>query len=105
MYCLYVTFHVQPGHVEEFSKAAIEDASDSLLKEQGCFAFNVMKDAEKSNTFYLFEAYRDKDAFEQHVKTPHFSKFWNSVKDIVDKNIERKFSVSLFPEESRWHKP
>jgi len=77
---LIFQFHhyVKPEYVEVYKKAILENAQ-LTLPEEGVLRFDVFQDTEDPTHFSLLEIYRDMDARETHLKTPHFLKF----KDIV----------------------
>ena len=74
-FVIWVTFDVKPGAFEEFHRAALEDASDSVAKEEGCLEFNVLIPASGTNQLSLFEVYKSRAAFDTHCTMPHFHKF------------------------------
>lgn len=74
-FVIWVTFDVKPGTFDEFHKAALEDASDSVAKEEGCLEFNVLIPASGTNQISLFEVYKNRAAFDTHCTMPHFHKF------------------------------
>ena len=79
MYALLVQFDVLPEHRDALIQALIEDAHGSLQDEPGTLRFDVVQDGDNTNRFYLYEAYRDRAAFDSHLQGPHFMKAWNSI--------------------------
>jgi quinol monooxygenase YgiN len=66
---------LQPGALAVFLPVAAADARDSLAKEAGCIAFNVLI-PEGDERFVVFhEIYRDRAAFDLHLTQPHFHTF------------------------------
>ena len=74
-FVIWVTFEIKPGTFDEFHKAALEDAHDSVANEPGCLEFNVLLPASGTDRLSLFEVYTDRKAFETHCTMPHFHKF------------------------------
>jgi quinol monooxygenase YgiN len=66
---------LQPGVRAAFLRVAAADAGESLAKEAGCIAFNVLV-PEDDEIFVVFhEIYRDRAAFDLHLTQPHFHAF------------------------------
>ena len=104
MYCIQAKFALKPAHRDDFLKALLEDARDSLLKERDCFTFNVSTDEENPNIFYLFEAYRNK-GFETHKKTTHYMKFSKTIEESWYASVpEVRSGSSVFPVDTKWSK-
>ena len=68
---LFIKVEIKPDRVGDFLKAMKIDA-DGSNKEPGCIRFDVHKDAEKENVFYMYEIYKDLDALLAHRETDHF---------------------------------
>ncbi len=75
MYSIFVTIDVKPEHVEEFTQASFGDARGSVRDEPGCFRFDINQDQEIPSRFYLYEVYRDEEAFQAHLEAPHFKEW------------------------------
>lgn len=66
---------LHPDALAAFLPVAAADASDSLAKEAGCIAFNILI-PEDDETYVVFhEIYRDRAAFDLHLTQPHFHVF------------------------------
>jgi (4S)-4-hydroxy-5-phosphonooxypentane-2,3-dione isomerase len=104
MFALVATHKIQPQHREDFIKAIFDDAIGSIRNEVGCLRFDVMHDQTDPNTFYLFEAYVDKAAFEKHNTLPHFIKWRDAVKDWYVTPPTVQWCTPLFPSDTAWKK-
>ena len=62
---LIVTVLVAQGKEQEFQDFVNRDATESR-KEEGCIRFDVMRDKENQRKWYIYEIYRDAQAFEAH---------------------------------------
>ena len=69
---VFVKVEIKPDRVGDFLKAMKIDA-DGSNKEPGCIRFDVHKDAEKDNVFYMYESYKDSDAAQVHRETEHYA--------------------------------
>ena len=81
MYVVTVTFHLQPDHADAFAARVTRQAEDSVALEPDCHRFDVCRDPGEPAVYFLYELYRDADAFQAHLATPHFRAFDNEVRD------------------------
>lgn len=104
MLALLVTIHMKPEHREAFLDSMLDDARGSVNDEPGCFRFDVLQDDKDPNTIYLYEVYRDRAAFEEHVKAPHFIRWRDTVKDWYASPTQVVNCTTIFPPDSGWKK-
>ena len=64
MFALFVTVKIKPGHRDEFIEATMGDAIGSNNDEPGCLRFDVHASNDDPNTVYLYEVYKDREAWE-----------------------------------------
>ena len=74
-FVIWAVLDVKPETFDEFRKAALEDAADSVAKEKDCLQFNVLVPSGRRDRIALFEVYTSKEEFDVHMQTPHFKKF------------------------------
>jgi (4S)-4-hydroxy-5-phosphonooxypentane-2,3-dione isomerase len=87
-FVIWVVFGVKSGSFDELHQVALEDAKDSVGKEAGCLEFNVLVPTTGDDRLALFEVYKSKEAFLEHVDTPHCQKFLAvAEKATTDKNV------------------
>ncbi|WP_060509339.1 putative quinol monooxygenase [Pseudomonas sp. NBRC 111124] len=72
MYSLFIKTRVKPGCAEDFLAAMKVNAAASVATEPGCLVFDVSQDRIDPDVIYLYEIYRDDDAYEAHTQTAHF---------------------------------
>ena len=70
--------------VAEFREVMLRQARNSLANEDGCHRFDVCTDPENPRRFFLYELYRDADAFQVHLDSPHFRDFDARVRTWVE---------------------
>jgi autoinducer 2-degrading protein len=91
-----VTFKIMPEFREKFMSAMVQNASDSLKLEDGCTVFDVCSEPQSQDIF-LYEVYKDEDAFKAHLKASHFLAFDELTRPwVVDKRVsafDRVFSA------------
>jgi (4S)-4-hydroxy-5-phosphonooxypentane-2,3-dione isomerase len=91
---LVVEFRIKPGRRDDFLKLMKEHAAGSLAHSDGCLQFDVLvpkevqfdapKQEPDANRVFLYEVYRDEDAFQTHVKSPRVAKTRASYADMVE---------------------
>lgn len=72
MYSLFIKTRVKPGCTEDFLNAIKVNAAASVATEPGCLVFDVSQDRVDPELIYLYEIYRDDEAYEAHTQTAHF---------------------------------
>ncbi|MDP9393486.1 MAG: antibiotic biosynthesis monooxygenase [Actinomycetota bacterium] len=60
---------------QEQTAGAIEQACLSIvqevLQEDGCLTYHLLRDVEDDRVFAWFEQWRDEEAFQRHLSSPH----------------------------------
>ncbi len=101
MWIVHVQVHVKPEHVEEFRKATIENASNSV-KEAGIARFDVIQEVDDPTRFVLVEVYRDQDATVKHKETAHYHAWVEKVTSMLAEPRTRVAYNNVFPEDAGW---
>lgn len=84
MYVVTVVFKVKPDAKDEFHKLVLQQAKNSLEKEEACRRFDVCFDSRRPDTVFLYELYDDLAAFDHHRETEHFKTFGEAVKPLLE---------------------
>ncbi len=79
MLVVTVMFRIKPSHVVSFQTAVLNQAKNSLQKEQSCKQFEVLVSADDACTVFLYEVYTNQQGFDAHCKTEHFRAFSETV--------------------------
>ena len=74
-FVITVAFELHEGALHEFLPMIVEIASRSRTAEPGCECFDVLVPKEAVNQVFLYEIYKDKAAFDEHLRTQHFLDF------------------------------
>ena len=69
-----VTMKSKP-HLQQRLKQVVVDLTDKSRAEDGCIAYYWQQSLEDPNTFLLYMIWRDEDAFNRHVQSPHVKEF------------------------------
>lgn len=72
MQALIVSFHIKPEHVAAFEVAIADNARASRETEPGCRQFDVCRDPQNPQLFFLYELYDDDAAIAAHMQSAHF---------------------------------
>ena len=97
MYVVCVRVRVATGHEEAFIEATMENARNTR-QEPGNVRFDVLRQTADSARFFLYEAYRDEEAFKAHQQTPHYTAWRERVAPMMTEPRQGDRHVSLFPE-------
>ena len=85
MFVITVDFEIKNEYLDQFRIRVLQQAKDSLNKEEKCLIFDVCFDEKNSNKVFLYEIYQDKNAFDYHLKSDHYLSFDKDVKNWVTK--------------------
>jgi (4S)-4-hydroxy-5-phosphonooxypentane-2,3-dione isomerase len=99
MLVVHVHVHVKPECVEDFKKASLENAENSV-KEPGIARFDVAQSQEDPTRFVLVEVYKIPEAPAAHKETAHYQKWRDLVAPMM---AEQRYSVkytNLFPDDA-----
>lgn len=102
MLSIFVTINVMPEHVEAFKKASLGDSEGSVRDEPDCYRFDINQDEEIETKFYLYEVYKDEDAFQYHLTTPHFLAWKEVVEPWFVGELEIVRMKTIFPSDEGW---
>jgi quinol monooxygenase YgiN len=82
-YAIIVDFKLKPNTRSLFRRLVDANAMTSLGSEPGCRRFDVLEPKGEVDRVVLYEIYRDRSAFDDHLKTAHFAAFDAAVTGLV----------------------
>jgi quinol monooxygenase YgiN len=82
MITLHVTITVKPGCEAAFVDAATANHR-ATMTEPGAHRFDVLRDTERPEIFYLYEVYEDEAALEAHRASAHFAAWRDAIADLL----------------------
>lgn len=98
MYSIFVAINVKPEHRDSFIKESKAEARGAISGEPGLFQFQMLVNGTNPNRFYWFEIFRDVKAAEEHWETEVFKKWWHTVEDMIEGEIETICKMrTIFP--------
>jgi quinol monooxygenase YgiN len=70
---------VHAEHLGQYKSILKEEAEASVRLEPGVIAIFPMYQRESETEFRILEMYADRQAYESHLKTPHFQKYKSTI--------------------------
>ena len=101
MFIVHVFVHVKPDRIEDFKKATLENARNSVL-EPGIARFDVVQHLEDPTQFILVEVYRTPEDPARHKETAHYQTWRDTVEDMMAESRTSIKLTNLFPDEKGW---
>lgn len=101
MYIVHVHAHIKPECVEDFKKASIENAQNSI-KEAGVARFDVIQNLDDPTRFVLVEVYRSIEDSAKHKETAHYQKWRDAVASMMAEPRTGVKYNNIFPDEQNW---
>ena len=66
---------IHPNYLKEYKTILKEEAEDSVRLEAGVISIFPMYRRDKPTEIRILEIYASREAYESHLKTPHFQKY------------------------------
>jgi quinol monooxygenase YgiN len=101
MIVLHVYIHVKPECIEEFRRATVENARNSV-QEPGIARFDVLQQADDAARFVLVEVYRNAEAPAKHKATAHYQAWAAVAVDMMAAPRTRAAYTNIFPGDEGW---
>lgn len=74
---------IDPGALETYRAFLAEEIEASVALEEGVLSLNAVCLRDSPNRIRILEVYANRDAYEAHLKTPHFLKYKNETASMV----------------------
>jgi quinol monooxygenase YgiN len=74
-FVITVEFELHDGVMHHFMPLMVDNANRSRALEPGCDRFDVLVPTKGGNRVFLYEIYKDRAAFDAHLKSAHFLEF------------------------------
>lgn len=74
---------IDPAQMEAFKAAVTEGMQEAVRSEPGVFALYAVAKKDSPNTLVFFEIYASEEAYQTHLQSPHFRKFFETTKSMV----------------------
>jgi quinol monooxygenase YgiN len=87
---------IDSEQLEAYKAALKEEIEASLRLEPGVQTLYAMFEVENPTHLTILEIYADDEAYQAHIKSPHFAKYKNSTQAMVE-SLELVETVPLMP--------
>lgn len=101
MLIVHVHVQVKPACVEAFKAASLDNARLSV-QEPGIARFDVIQQADDPTRFVLVEVYRNDEAPAAHKETAHYTKWRDTVADMMTVPRQSTKYRNVFPDDAGW---
>ncbi|MER6157949.1 putative quinol monooxygenase [Streptomyces sp. NPDC001868] len=82
---LLAEFTAREGAEDEVTRLIVDYAKE-VREEEGNLAFDVYTKASHPRAFWIFEVYRDEDAFQAHLKAPYGGPFNTALGPLIEED-------------------
>ncbi len=96
MLVVFVYAHIKAEYIDEFKKATIDNASNSV-KEPGIVRFDVFQQADDPSRFTLVEMYKTEADPGRHRETAHYLRWKDTVAPMMVEPRTRIENSIVFP--------
>ena len=104
MLVVHVSVHVKADSVDDFKKATLANATQSL-QEPGIARFDVIQQQDDPTRFVLVEVYKTASAPAEHKETAHYQVWRDAVAPMMASPRSSSKYGALFPSDERWQTP
>ena len=82
---LLAEFTAREGAEDEVARLNV-DYARKVRDEDGNLAFDVYTKAASPRAYWIFEVYRDEDAFQEHLKAPYGGPFNTALAPLIEED-------------------
>ena len=101
MFIVHVHVHVKPNCVDQFRRATLENARNSI-EEPGVARFDVLQQPDEPTRFLLVEVYRQPEDANRHKETAHYQVWRDTVADMMAEPRSSVKYANIFPDDAGW---
>lgn len=87
---------IDSTQLERYNALLKEEVETSMKVEPGVLTLFAVAEVGRPHHITILEIYASKEAYQKHIKTPHFLKYKNGTSDMV-KSLELVDAVPLVP--------
>ncbi|RUM25975.1 antibiotic biosynthesis monooxygenase [Rhizobium vallis] len=74
---------IEPSMLESYRTLLVEEIEASVAREEGVLSLNAVCLKDNPSSIRILEVYANREAYEAHLKTPHFLKYKNETSGMV----------------------
>ena len=101
MFIVHVFVHVKEDRIEDFKRATLENARNSV-NEPGIARFDIFQQTDDPARFILVEIYRTPEDPAKHKESEHYIKWRDTVKEMMAEERSSIKLTNIFPDEKGW---
>ena len=101
MFIVHVFVRVKEDRIEDFKRATLENARNSV-NEPGIARFDVVQHRDDPARFILVEVYRTYEDPTKHKETEHYIKWRDTVEEMMGEPRSSIKLINVFPDEKGW---
>lgn len=87
---------IDSTQLEQYNAFLIEEIKTSIEVEPGVITLYAVAETHRPHHITILEIYANVDAYKKHLQTPHFLKYKNGTKDMVE-SLELVETTPLIP--------
>jgi quinol monooxygenase YgiN len=111
MFIILVPIRIEKGYKEPYLEALKVNATASVRTEPGVMRFDIIQDAHDDDVIWLYEVYRDEEAFNTHRESEHFLNFytkWRPRMEVLPHGAElgpgnQRGTHQIWPPDDEWY--
>ena len=88
---------IDPAQLEAYKTMLKEEIETSVKVEPGVITLYAVSEKNRPSHITILEIYADSNAYQAHIKTPHFLKYKNGTTNMV-KSLELVETIPLVPD-------
>jgi len=93
---------VHPKYLEEYKAFLTEEIKVSLIKEPSVLTLYAMQEKNEPHKISILDVYANIEAYETHIKTPHFLKYKTGTLKMIKSLELLDMSPIVFEEKSKF---
>jgi quinol monooxygenase YgiN len=101
MFIVHVFVHVKEDRIEDFKRATMENARNSV-NEPGIARFDVIQQQDNPGRFILVEVYRTSEDPARHKETEHYRRWRDAVEEMMAGPRSSIKFTNIFPDKEGW---
>jgi quinol monooxygenase YgiN len=74
---------IDPARLVEYRAFLAEEIEASVANEPGVLMLHAVAERDRPEQIRILEVYADREAYEAHIRTPHFLKYKEGTADMV----------------------
>jgi autoinducer 2-degrading protein len=99
MHIVLVLVTIRPEMADDFERALVHNARESVARDPGCLRFDVSRQQDDPARWILYEVYDSPDAHTVHRQAPHFLAYDAiAARAVVDKVVIKASARHFTPQ-------